>query len=264
MKKLSAFFYLLTLSLAIFCVACDFKLKSNEEVEASQQLHVHRYDRLQSRYLTTGDFSALQQMNTDFPVETRTLLEDMLQLGEVNDAQINARFLNFYQDSTLQAILADAEIQYADISDVEKLLDFSFSRLQKFIPTMPLPVIYAQIGALGQSIVVGDSLIGISLDKYLGADYPLYAQFYDEKQRATMTRKSIVPDCLVFWLLSHYPMPNFENATQQERDVHMGRIMWAANKAMNTLFFRSPYTTQAERYMIKHPNTDMEAFLMAE
>ena len=93
MKKLSAFFYLLTLSLAIFCVACDFKLKSNEEVEASQQLQVHRYDRLQSRYLTTGDFSALQQMNTDFPAETRTLLEDMLQLGEVNDAQINARFL---------------------------------------------------------------------------------------------------------------------------------------------------------------------------
>ena len=221
MKKLSAFFYLLTLSLAIFCVACDFKVKSNEEVEASQQLQVHRYDRLQSRYLTTGDFSALQQMNTDFPVETRTLLEDMLQLGEVNDAQINARFLNFYQDSTLQAILADAEIQYADMSDVEKLLDFSFSRLQKFIPTMPLPVIYAQIGALGQSIVVGDSLIGISLDKYLGAYYPLYAQFYDEKQRATMTRKSIVPDCLVFWLLSHYPMPNFENATQQKRDVHM-------------------------------------------
>ena len=40
--------------------------------------------------------------------------------------------------------------------------------------------------------------------------------------------------------------------------------MWAANKAMNTLFFRSPYTVQAERYMIKHPNTSMEEFLMAE
>ena len=79
-----------------------------------------------------------------------------------------------------------------------------------------------------------------------------------------MTRKNIVPDCLVFWLLSRYPMSNFENATQQERDVHMGRIMWAANKSMNTLFFRSPYTTQAERYMIKHPNTNMEAFLMAK
>ena len=212
---------MLTFSLAIFCVACDFKLKSNEEVEASQQLQVHRYDRLQSRYLTTGDFSALQQMNTDYPVETRTLLEDMLQLGEVNDAQINARFLNFYQDSMLQVILADAEIQYADMSDIDKLLDFSFLRLQKFIPSLPLPVVYAQVGALGQSIVVGDSLIGISLDKYLGADYALYAKFYDEKQRATMTRKSIVPDCLVFWLLSHYHMPNFENATQQKRDVHM-------------------------------------------
>ena len=156
MKKASAFFYLLTFLMAVFCVACDFKLKSNEEVEASQLLKVQRYDRLQSRYLTTGDFSALQQMNTDYPIETRTLLEDMLQLGEVNDAQINARFLNFYQDSLLQAIIADAEYQYADMSDIDKQLDFAFTRLHKFIPSMPLPVVYAQVGALGQSIIVGD------------------------------------------------------------------------------------------------------------
>ena len=264
MKKASAFFYLLTILMAVYCVACDFKLKSNEEVEASQLLKVQRYDRLQSRYLTTGDFSALQQMNTDYPIETRTLLEDMLQLGEVNDAQINARFLNFYQDSLLQVIIADAEYQYADMSDIDKQLDFAFTRLQKFLPSMPLPAVYAQVGALGQSIIVGDSLIGISLDKYLGADYPAYAKFYDEKQRSSMTRKSIVPDCLVFWLLSHYPMKNFETASQEGRDVHMGRIMWAANKAMNTLFFKTKYTVLAERYMIKHPGTSMESFLQAE
>ena len=92
--------------------ACEFKFKPNEEGEAVP-LSVQRYDRLESRYLTTGDFSALQQMNTDYPIETRTLIEKMLQLGTITDANISNRFLMFYQDSTLQALIADAEAEFA-------------------------------------------------------------------------------------------------------------------------------------------------------
>lgn len=80
----------------------------------------------------------------------------------------------FYQDSTLQTILSDAEAQYANMDDINKLLNSSFDRLKVYIPTLPIPQIYAQIGALDQSIVVGNQTIGISLDKYLGKDYPLY------------------------------------------------------------------------------------------
>lgn len=40
-------------------------------------MKVERYDRLESRYVITGDFSALQQMNTEYPIETRTLVEDV-------------------------------------------------------------------------------------------------------------------------------------------------------------------------------------------
>ena len=125
--------------MAIVAVACEFRVKPNEEDDAQVHLQVQRYDRLESRYLTTGDFSALQQMNTDYPVETRTLVEDMLQLGEVNDHEINARFLNFFQDSLLQMIIADAEAQYADMSDIDKQLQQSFGRLQRLIPDIPLP-----------------------------------------------------------------------------------------------------------------------------
>ena len=70
---------------------------------------VERYDRVQSLYLTTGDFSALQQMNTVYPMQTRTLIEDVLRIGKVNDPEINTKFLRFYQDSTLQSLISEAE-----------------------------------------------------------------------------------------------------------------------------------------------------------
>ena len=93
----------------LLCVGCEFKLKPNDDDNDASHVHIERYDRLESRYLITGDFSALQQMNTEFPIETRTLVEKMLQIGEVSDHDINERFLRFYQDSTLQTIITDAE-----------------------------------------------------------------------------------------------------------------------------------------------------------
>jgi hypothetical protein len=59
-----------------------------------------------------------------------------------------------------------------------------------------MPHIYTQVSCLNQSIVVSDTLIGISLDKYLGEDFPLYAEYYTAEQRAQMTRDAIVRDAV--------------------------------------------------------------------
>ena len=53
------------------CIGCEWQLRFDEP-----EVVVDRYDRIQSLYLTTGDYSALQQMNTVYPMQTRTLIED--------------------------------------------------------------------------------------------------------------------------------------------------------------------------------------------
>ena len=253
--------YSLLLAIMILCGACEFKLKPNEETDQTMHVEVQRYDRLQSRYLTTGDFSALQQMNTGYPMETRTLIEDMLKLGDVNDPEINTKFLNFYQDTLLQTIITDAEMQYANMDDLNRDFSTSFERLKTYLPDIEIPLIYAQIGALLQSVVIGDKMIGISLDKYLGADYPAYFRFYPANQRQSMTREYIVPDCLIFYLLSVYPMSNIDSRTQHEKDIHMGKVMWAVNKVMGRRFFDTQYVKSVERYVYKHPKLSMDALL---
>lgn len=247
-------------AILLICSACEFKFKPNEEMDTAV-LSVQRYDRLESRYLTTGDFSALQQMNTDYPIETRTLIEKMLQLGTVTDANISNRFLMFYQDSTLQTLIADAEAEYANMDDINKQLKESFERLNAWLPELQHPSFYAQIGALDQSIVVGEHSVGISLDKYMGSEYPLYKKFYSSQQRASMTRSYIVPDCLTFYLLSIYPMDDFESRSQLDRDLHMGKIMWVANKALNKEVFTSSYVKTIGSYMKRNPKMTVRQLL---
>ena len=240
----------------MLCSACEFKFKPNEEADAVP-LTVQRYDRLQSRYLTTGDFSALQQMNTDYPIETRTLIEKMLQLGTITDANISNRFLMFYQDSTLQSLIADAEAMYANMDDIYRIVGI-------WLPELQQPYFYAQIGALDQSIVVGEHSVGISLDKYLGPEYPLYKKYYNAQQRSTMNRNNIVPDCLTFYLLSIYPMDDFDNRPQLDRDLHMGKIMWTVNKALGKDILDTKYVKTIQAYVKRNPKITVKELLEDE
>ncbi len=261
MKKL--YHIIIILTVALLCSACEYKFKPNEDMSVAP-LAVQRYDRLESRYLTTGDFSALQQMNTDYPIETRTLIEKILQLGTITDANISNRFLMFFQDSTLQAVIADAEAEYANMEDINQQLKESFDRLSGWIPGLKQPTFYAQIGALDQSIVIGEHSVGISLDKYMGANYPLYKKYYSAQQRSTMSRNYIVPDCLTFYLLSIYPMANFDNRPQLDRDLHMGKIMWTVNKAMGKKVFNTQYVKTINDYVKRNPKVTVKQLLEEE
>lgn len=242
----------------MLCIGCEWRLKPNNG-DADDSFAVERYDRVQSLYLTTGDFSALQQMSTNYPIQTRTLIEDVLKIGNVNDPEINTKFLNFYQDTTLQTIINEAEQQYANMDDINKDFTRAFERLHKSFPGMEIPKVYAQIGSLDQSVIVGDKYVGFSLDKYLGKNYPLYEKFYPEQQRSLMTRQMIVPDCILFYILSHYPLPNYGKATQQQCDLHMGKIQWIVNKVTGRKVFANKFVATVARYMKKHSGlTDQE------
>lgn len=249
--------------------SCNLKFQTSGKDSSDAAIAVDRYDRLESRYLTTGDYAALQQMNTDYPQQTRMLLEDILKLGEVNDASINSRFLSLFQDTLMQEIISDAQVQFANIDDITKQLSSAFSNLKKLLPAMEIPSFYTQITALDQSIVVGGKMVGISLDKYLGTDYAIYHNFYSDDQMQTMSREYIVPDCLCFYLLSIYPLEDFESSEQWERDLHMGKIMWVANRALGKRFFKTDAVARIEEYMRRHMktttaqllNTDERAFV---
>ena len=260
MRKVYFILFIVMLS----CLGCQWHLKNHREGDLLGKVTVDRYDRVQTLYLTTGDFSALQQLKTVYPAETRTLIEDVLHLGQVNDPQINAKFLSFYQDSTLQCLIADVEKQYDDMEDINHALSESFKHLLTLLPDFEIPKVYAQIGSLDQSVIVSKNRVGICLDKYLGSDYALYrnpAYGYSSGQRKMMQRSYIVPDCLGYYLLSLYPIPQESMSSQMDNDQHMGKIQWVVNKVMNREVFQSNTVKNIDRYMNSHKDMSVDLLL---
>ncbi len=240
--------YAILFAVMLACVGCEWRLRNDLKISA-EDTFVERYDKSEAFFLTTGDFSAMQHMQTQYPLQTRRLIEDVLQLGKMEETFIKTRFYEYFQDTTLQMLIAEVDRQYADMDDVDSQLADAFERLEELVPGAKVPAVYTQIGSLDQSICVGDGVVGISLDKYLGEDYPLYVKYgYTEKQRKTMVRDFIVPDCLAFYLVSLYPPE--EQVTRSEggpRFDHMGRIQYVVNQVLGREVFSNPYVEKARQ-----------------
>ena len=255
-------FYHIWLLIVLFCLGCGWHLRPADSEANEPLVTIDRYDQTERLFLSTGDYAALQQLKTDYPQQTRALIEDVLHLGLVSDSDINVRFLTLFQDTALQAVLTDTDRLYADMSDEEQQLSEAFRRLQTLVPDLQIPRVYTQIGSLDQSIVVGDGLLGISLDKYLGEDYPLYLKFdYSPYQRHSMTRQFIVPDCLSFYLLSLYPLADFESATADERHWHIAKIQHVVNLIIDRRLFDGDMVRIAAERAKTYERLDIDALM---
>lgn len=190
-------------------------------------IKVFRYDRLQFEATELNSLLAWQRMSTEWSHATRLLIEDVLELGSVDQPDINGRFCTFFSDSILVRLMEDAGLKFKDMTPVEKELTKGFRKLKKEIPSLRIPRVYSQIAALNQSVVVTDSLLGFSLDKYMGVDYLLYKKFYYSYQRRFMSPERIVPDCFAFYLLGQYPF-SWEEGHRALFDImmHRGKIAW--------------------------------------
>jgi hypothetical protein len=255
--------YFILFTILMLCLACEWHLKPGDE-DAKDDSHsvIERFDQHESLYLKTGDFSALQRMNTDYPSETRTLIENVLRIGSVDSPNINNKLRSYFQDTTLQKMIREVDVQYSDISDVDSKLQESFKKLKNKMPNIEIPHIYTQIGSFDQSIIVGDGTLGICLDKYLGKDYPFYKKYYNEEQRMGMTRDFIVPDCLGFYLLSIYPVkPEYMDVPMRNRK-HMAKIQWIVDKTLGTRYFaKLSEVKDVDQYMKKHKNISYDTLL---
>ena len=219
--------------LSIFTLSACHNDGQKDFIRKEGQIEIYRYDRLQYEASVSNSVAALQKMNIESPQATKILIEDVLALGSVNSPKINERVRDYYKDTVLTQVMMDVRDQFKDLSDLEKQFTKAFKRIKKDLPNLVVPRIYAQVSALNQSIVVGDSLLGISLDKYLGEDYPIYKQYYYAFQRKTMNQERILPDCFTFYLVSQYPFA-WDRGHRTLFDVLMyrGKIAWVVERTL--------------------------------
>jgi hypothetical protein len=129
----------------------------------------------------------------------------VINTGDINEASFGDFLLRFCSDKQNNDVYALTIKKYPDIRPIEEGLQKAFSHYLHYFPRKRVPAVFTCITGFNNSIIAGDSVLGISLDRYLGADCEYYPRLNIYKYiSARMTPENIVPDCVFGWGTSEW------------------------------------------------------------
>ncbi len=223
-----------TLYFLIICTVM-FTSCSNEKRHADisgidLEIHIARFDSAFWMLDTTNLPAAFADLNGQYPDITPIYLEHILRFGAPDSAITHSTYLKFRNDSNVQHLYHDALTHYADISDIENSLTLAFRRAKYFFPYLQTPRLYTHLSGFNQNIISGPDFISLSIDNYLGTDYPVYqmAGIY-QYQRINMHRGKIAPDFITAWLTLNFPAPIHANSNLLSDMIYHGKILYVTS-----------------------------------
>lgn len=200
-------FWLWTLAASLALCGCAGK--SFGMIADPDRIYIHHFATALFQWIETDDPEVLHALLCDYP-QMLAMLDNALFKTNLDDSiAFFSRLKDYYADPSLQSLYKDAITVFdADApatKQVENELSLGFTRLKSMLPTLQVPAVYMHVSGLQQNIIVADSLLSFSIDKYLGRDYPLYKEFFHGYRLKDMTPECAASDGLYAWLASEYP-----------------------------------------------------------
>lgn len=217
--------------LSLVFAGCNGQTTDSINYIAPTPVHINRFDKELYRLIDSSDTTLQLELTERYPEMLEILGKGILNLQNLQVPGFFEKTRSYYAEPTLKGLYHDAIIQYGSVEDIERALGNGFAYLQRHFPTMQIPAVYMHVSGLNQNVLVGDSLLSLSIDKYMGEDYPLYQDFFYDQQLRKMRRKLVAPDYLAGWIMSEYPFEGKENVLL-ERMVYEGKIKYLVANAL--------------------------------
>lgn len=124
----------------------------------------------------------------------------VINAGDINDTLFSNLLLSFSTDRLNNEVYSYTMKLYPDLRSIESDLEEAFRHYLWYFPQREVPAIYTCITGFNRSIITGDSVIAIGLDRYLGTNCEYYPQLGIYRYvAARMNSWNIVPDCIYAW-----------------------------------------------------------------
>ena len=220
-----------TLILVSLLSSCHGQNNTASSYADAEPIQIHRFDKSLYQLIDAADSSQLPQLQQQYAAMLDILGKGLFNLQQTNGPELWAHLQRLYTEPTLKKLYLDAITQYDSLNDIQQQLGCAFAFLKANLPSMQIPAIYMHVSGLNQNVLTADSLLSLSIDKYMGMDYPLYQSFFYDYQRQKMQRENIAPDYLAGWLMTEFPFKGKENVLL-DRMIYEGKIRYILSKAL--------------------------------
>ncbi len=191
---------------------------------------IERFDKKLLEYIETKDAGLQEVLIREYPVMLDLTGKGILNIKSIDAPGFFEKLTGYYSNPALMALYKDALTRFEEVEDIEQKLGQGFSYLTGCFPEMKIPHVYMHVSGLNQNVLTGENALSVSIDKYLGYDYPLYEEFFYDYQRVKMQPAYVVQDYLTGWLMSEFPFAGKENVLL-ERMLYAGKIKYLVSQA---------------------------------
>jgi hypothetical protein len=157
------------------------------------------------------------------------LFSYVINTGDINEVSFGDFLVRYCTDKQNNEVYNLVSKKYPEVKSIEKDLNNAFSHYIYYFPERKAPGVFTCITGFNNSIIAGDSVLGISLDRYLGADCEYYPRLEIYKYiAARMTPENIVPDCIYGWASSDWVLDSMKYASDNvlTEIIHYGKLKY--------------------------------------
>jgi len=153
----------------------------------------------------------------------------VINTGDIYEPSFSDMLVRFCTDKQNNDVYKLVNTVYPDVKEIEAGLTDAFRHYLYYFPDKPVPAVYTCMTGFNYSIITGDSVLGIGLERYLGADCEYYPRLEIYKYLAArMTPEYIVPDCMYGWAASEWVFDSLKYSADNvlSQMIHEGKLRY--------------------------------------
>jgi hypothetical protein len=160
----------------------------------------------------------------------------VINIGRTDQCQLCIDYLrSFLEYDANKDVYEECKKSYTDLAPLRQSIESAFKHYLHYYPDAALPDVYLLISGFNQSMVVDSGLVGVSVEKYLGAD----CQFYEWLAIPNYLRRKMVPEKIVPDIMKAIAYTEFtyndsiDNVLNNM--VYQGKVLYFVKKMMPAL-----------------------------
>jgi hypothetical protein len=157
------------------------------------------------------------------------LFSYVINTGDINDPAFPDFLVRFCTDKQNNEVYASVMKVFPDVSVIRRDIEDAFRHYLYYFPGRRVPEVFTCITGFNNSIITGDSTLGISLDRYLGADCEYYPRLEIYNYiAARMTPENAVPDAMYGWGASEWDFASMKYKADNvlSEMIHYGKLKY--------------------------------------
>jgi hypothetical protein len=157
------------------------------------------------------------------------LFSNVINAGNVDSVSFGY-YLSLFCTDRLNNEVYDSVIKtFPNLTSLEEKLSKAFRYYKYYFPDKAVPQIYSCMSGFNSSIIIGDSVLAIGLDRYLGANCGFYPRLGIYKYLSDrMTPQNIIFDCVYSWISSEWDFEDIGYKTHNvlTEIIHYGKLKY--------------------------------------